>query len=164
MRPVLAVGIVACLRLFVTLQCGDQRDRQPSVQIKRSHSAKCDALYDLAMRLDDENPTCDKISGCVCFQTEDMKKPFLTLESAISIGRGYVRRSFVGCRRLVVRRGDPTGAESDAVDGCALYPRSPFVLTKYASVLENNGKASQAESCSRGHHVSTLEPPGHGRP
>jgi Flp pilus assembly protein TadD len=101
-------------------------------------------FYDLAMRLDDENPDVRQNLGMRLFSNQRYEEAIPYLESAISIGRG----TSADLSRLAIIRslaGDPAGAEVTMSTAAALYPQSPFVLTKYALVLANNGKASQGD-------------------
>jgi tetratricopeptide (TPR) repeat protein len=41
--------------------------------------------------------------------------------------------------------GDYVGAEQTFAKAAALYPRSPFVLTRYAALLKLNGKQKEAD-------------------
>ena len=144
MKPVLAAGIIACLGLFAysAVRLSSVILTIRANQTKPLQSAM--PFYDLAMRLDDENPDVRQNLGMRLFSNRRYEEAIPYLESAISIGRG----TSADLSSLAIAHslaGDPPSAELTMSQAATLYPRSPFVLTKYAMVLANNGKASQGD-------------------
>ncbi|MEO8573282.1 MAG: O-antigen ligase family protein [Pyrinomonadaceae bacterium] len=100
-------------------------------------------LYDLAMRLDDENPDVRQNLGMRLFGNRRFREAIPYLESAVSIGRGPSSElSYLATAKSVT--GDASGAEQSMASAAALYPRSPFVLTRYATLLKDNGKTDES--------------------
>ena len=99
--------------------------------------------YDLAMRLDDENPDARGNLGMRLLRSRRYNEAIPYLESAISMGRApSAEFSYLATARALA--GDNNGAEKTMASAVSLYPRSPFVLTRYAAILEKNGKPSEA--------------------
>lgn len=101
-------------------------------------------LYELAMKLDDENPDVRQSLGMRLFRSRRYIDAIPQLESAMSIGRG-ASADFSYLATSYSLGGDDVGAERTMSTAVALYPRSPFVLTRYAAVLEKNGRAAEAD-------------------
>ncbi|PYS99574.1 MAG: hypothetical protein DMF63_10830 [Acidobacteria bacterium] len=141
--PALAAGIIACLGLFgysairlasvlLTIRAGETRTVREAMPD-----------YDLAMRLDDENPEPRQNLGLRLFANRRYADAIPYLESAISIGRGTsADLSYLATAQSLA--GDQAGAERTLSSASNLYPHSPFVLTKYAILLSNNGKIGEA--------------------
>ena len=100
-------------------------------------------LYELAMRLDDENPDVRANYGMRLFRARRYNEAIPYLQSAVSIGRAPSGElSYLASTQALA--GDAAGAERTMAFAASMYPRSPFVLTRYALVLENNGKNAEA--------------------
>ncbi|HUR98781.1 MAG TPA: O-antigen ligase family protein [Pyrinomonadaceae bacterium] len=134
-------GVVACLGLIVysAARVGSVIVTQRANQIETVQSAL--PLYELAMRLDDENPDARQNLGMRLLRTRRYNEAIPYLESAISIGRApSAELSYLATAKSLA--GDDRGAEETMASAASLYPRSPFVLTRYAALLESNGKAA----------------------
>jgi len=143
LRPALAAGMAACLLLatyssirlasvLVTERANGTRQLEDAVH-----------LYETAMMLDDENPDVRNNFGKRFFRKERFAEAVPLLADSIRIGRGEsTDYSYLAtCQWL---SGDNAGAEETMRQAATLYPRSPFVLTRYAGVLQDNGKADHA--------------------
>jgi O-antigen ligase len=100
-------------------------------------------LYDLAIRLDDENADAKQNLGMRLFYRKRYAEAVPHLEAAIALGRApSAEISYLATARMF--SGDDSGAEATMRMACELYPRSTFVLTRYAMLLEKNGKHDTA--------------------
>lgn len=142
-RLAMAFGLLICLGLitYSGLRVGSAMVTTRANQT--SSFAAALSLYDLAMRLDDENPNVRQNLGMRFFRNRRYAEAVPFLESAISIGRAPSSElSYLAATKSLA--GDEAGAEETMSVAAALYPRSTFVLTKYASVLSDNGKTDAA--------------------
>jgi len=96
-------------------------------------------LYTLAAKLDDENPEARNDHGMRLFQEKRYTDAVPLLSDAIQIGRARsVDFSFLASAQIL--SGDNIGAEITMEEALRLYPRSVFVLARYADLLESNGR------------------------
>ena len=143
LKPALAAGIAACLLLAMYSTV-----RVASVIVTTKANWTVDLedaapLYRRAMSLDDENPDVRNNFGKRYFRNERYAEAIPLLADSIRIGRAESTDfSYLAtCQSLT---GDPAAAEDTMRQAAALYPRSPFVLTRYAGILQNNKKADEA--------------------
>jgi O-antigen ligase len=142
-RPALAAGLAACLLLAVYSLI---RVSSVIVTEKANWTMALDEaapLYRTAMALDDENPDVRNNFGKRYFRTERYAEAIPLLSESIRIGRAESTDfSYLAtCQSLT---GDSASAEKTMKEAAALYPRSPFVLTRYAGILQQNGKINDA--------------------
>ena len=107
--------------------------------------SEAERQYSLAESLDDENPDARYYHGMRLFQEKRYAESVPYMAEAIIKGRGRsVDFSYLtSAQRLA---GDPSGAELTMAKALKLYPRSVFVLTRYAELLKVNGKESESAS------------------
>jgi O-antigen ligase len=140
----LAVGILPCLILM-----GYCVIRVSSIVAMRSANAKVgleDArpLYDLAMLLDDENPEAPRALGFRLFDEHRYAEAIPHITAAIQKGSATSAHfSYLATAQLLA--GDHPGAEATFRQALTLYPRSTFVLTRYARILRDNGKYDESD-------------------
>ena len=143
-RNVIVCGIAACLLL--TLYSGI---RVGSVVVTRLGDATPDIdqaayHYLLASKLDDENPEAPNSLGSRLFFDKRFSEAVPHLERAIEIGRATsTDLSYLASAYTLA--GDNIGAEKTMSRALALYPRSVFVLVRYASLARANGNAEKAD-------------------
>ena len=138
LRLAISAGILVCLGLLVYsgLRVGSVIIAVRANQTQGFENAM--PLYELAMRLDNENPDVRQNLGMRLFGSRRYKEAIPYLESAISIGRGPSPEfSYLASAKSLA--GDARGAEETMASAASLYPRSPFVLTRYAALLTDNG-------------------------
>lgn len=143
LKHAFVTGIVVCIGLLIHsgLRVGSVIIAGRANQTKSLEKAM--PLYETAVLLDDENPDARGNLGMRLFGSRRYKEAIPFLESAISIGRSpSAEFSYLATARSVT--GDDDGAERIMASAVALYPRSPFVLTRFAAILEKNGKAAEA--------------------
>jgi Tfp pilus assembly protein PilF len=100
-------------------------------------------LYETAMWLDDENPDTRHNLGMRLFRRQRYLDSVPYLESAVKIGRAPSSEfSYLATAKTL--SGDAVGAESTMKTASEMYPRSPFVLTRYSTLLEGHGKFAEA--------------------
>jgi tetratricopeptide (TPR) repeat protein len=139
LKPAIAIGLLVCAGLFCysALRVGSV-----IVTGRANQSQGIDAsmpLYELAMRLDDENPDVRHNLGMRLFRAKRYQEAVPYLQSAITIGRApSAEVSYLATAQFL--GGDSAGAEATMESAARLYPQSPFVLTRYSTLLEQNGK------------------------
>lgn len=101
-------------------------------------------LYMLAMKLDNENPDARNNYGMRLFQQGCYADAVPHLAEAIRIGKGP-SAAFSYLATAYTLSGDIGGAEKTFAEAAALYPQSPFVLTRYAEALRANGRSGESE-------------------
>lgn len=101
------------------------------------------SMYEFAARLDDENPDVRNFHGMRLFHEGQYAAAVPLLDEAIRIGRAP-SPSFSYLASAQALAGDGHGAEQTFAMARKLYPQSPFVLTRYAALLKENGKAKES--------------------
>lgn len=138
-----AVGIVACCLLMAYSAV---RVTSVMYATKADHTANLNEaipFYKTAMQLDDENPEAPYFLGLRLVDNGRYSAAVPFLEDSIRIGKARSADfSFLATAQLLA--GDPAGAERTFAAASALYPRSPFVLTRYAALLRDNGKDEES--------------------
>ncbi|MEP6705065.1 MAG: hypothetical protein ABJB34_09705, partial [Acidobacteriota bacterium] len=140
-----AAGILACLGLlgYTALRLTSVILTSRANQTQSTERAM--PLYHNAMALDDENPDVRQNLGMRLFGLERFGEAVPYLESAIRIGRAQSAEfSYLATAQTLA--GDPAGAEATLKTACELYPRSPFMLTRYSTLLDSHGKTDEAAS------------------
>ena len=143
MRIAAAAGILACLGL---LMYSGLRVGSVVITARANQTRSMDAaigLYETAMRLDDENPDARHNLGMRLFRRQRYADSVPYLQSAVNIGRAPSSElSYLATAKTL--SGDDVGAEATMKTASELYPRSPFVLTRYSTLLESRGKHTEA--------------------
>jgi O-antigen ligase/Tfp pilus assembly protein PilF len=145
MRTAIAAGLLACvgLTIYSGLRVASVIVSSRAVGTRTMGAAL--PLYELSMRLDTQNPDVRQNLGMRFFRNKLYADAVPFLESAVSIGKATsADLSYLATARSLA--GDREGAERTLSMAAALYPRSPFVLTRYATLLEKNGKTSEADT------------------
>jgi Flp pilus assembly protein TadD len=143
LRFAAAAAIVACLGLMTysgvrvsSAVIAAKANQTPSINEALS-------LYKLAMQLDDENPDVRHNAGMRVFRRKRYGEAVPYLLSAVRIGRApSSEMSYLATAQSL--SGDAVGAEATMKAASELYPRSPFVLTRYSTLLESHGKTAEA--------------------
>jgi len=147
-RLVFAAGLLACAGL---LFYSAVRLTSVILTARANHTRPLAAavpLYEMAMSLDDENPDVRHNLGMRMFRAGRYEKAIPYLQEAIAIGRAPSGElSYLASAQALA--GDNSAAEATLSYAAGLYPQSPFVLTRYSIVLEENGKTSEADACFR---------------
>jgi tetratricopeptide (TPR) repeat protein len=102
--------------------------------------------YEFAISLDRENPNAFNNYGMRLFSEGryDEAVPFLL--RAIDVGRGTsIDFSYLASAQSLA--GDNLAAEETMARALRMYPRSPFVLTRYAALQRTNGRVEDSERC-----------------
>jgi O-antigen ligase/Tfp pilus assembly protein PilF len=140
-----AVSTGVCLSLLLTAYCVV---RVTSVAITENANATArldEAIpqYRLAMRIDNENPEAPYFLGLRSIEQGHPADAVPYLQDSVRIGKARSSDlSFLATAQEL--SGDNMGAEQTFEQAVLLYPRSPFVLTRYAALLQKNGRAEQA--------------------
>jgi len=140
-----AVSTGVCLSLLLTAYCVV---RVSSVAITENANATArldEAIpqYRFAMLLDDENPEAPYFLGLRSIEQGHPADAIPYLQDSVRIGKARSSDlSFLATAQEL--SGDTAGAEQTFEQAVLLYPRSPFVLTRYAALLQKNGKAERA--------------------
>ena len=139
-----AAGIFACCVLVVYSAV-----RVSSVIVAEKADAIADIgaasnMYKLAADLDDENPDARFRCAMRLFSDARYAEAIPWLRETIAIG--HARSSdFSYMATAQSLSGDDAGAEDTMATAAELYPRSPFVLTRYSLILAGNGKTDLGE-------------------
>jgi O-antigen ligase len=101
-------------------------------------------LYKKAMWLDPENPEAPYFLGLRLMEKGRYTESAFFLADSIHIGKGRsADYSYLASAETL--NGDTTAAEQTFAEAAKMYPRSPFVLTRYAALLKANGKTAESE-------------------
>ena len=101
------------------------------------------SLFETAMTFDDENPEARYFLGLRLVEAGRYAEAVPYLKESIRIGKApSADFSYLATAQALA--GDMTGAERTFADAVRLYPRSPFVLTRYAALLKQNGKEAES--------------------
>lgn len=142
-RLATAAGLLAC---FGLLTYSGLRLSSVVITARANQTRSMDAaipLYGTAMRLDDENPDARHNLGMRLFRRQRYADAVPYLESAVKIGRApSTELSYLATAKTL--SGDYAGAEATMKTASEMYPRSPFVLTRYSTLLDSHGKDSEA--------------------
>ena len=154
-KPVLAVGILACLLLFAYSAI-----RVSSVIVTDTANYTIDAerafeLYDTAVRIDNENPFASHYHGMRLLREQLFAEAVPYLSRAIAIGL-TPSDSYSYLATAQTMSGDNTGAEETMRRASAMYPHSTFVLVRYGTLQRDNGK--NAESLATLERAEQLNP------
>ncbi|MBA2378839.1 MAG: O-antigen ligase family protein [Blastocatellia bacterium] len=140
-----AAGALACILL-----AGYSSLRVTSAAIAASATsepdlAKAIPLYERAMWLDHENADAPYVLALRLLQAERYADAVPHFQHAIRLGLARSADfSYLASAQALAN--DYKGAEATFAKAVSLYPRSPFVLTRYAALLEHNGKHDAAKT------------------
>jgi O-antigen ligase len=102
-------------------------------------------LYQTAIALDNEDPEARYFLGLRLVDKGRYTEAVPYLKESIRIGRApSADFSYLASAQSLA--GDNAGAEKTFAEATSLYPLSPFVLTRYATLLHLNGKESECEA------------------
>jgi O-antigen ligase len=101
-------------------------------------------LYKRAIWLDPENPEAPYFLGLRLMDKGRYSESVPYLADSIRIGKGRSAdySYLAGAQSL---SGDTIAAERTFAEAAKMYPRSSFVLTRYAALLKANGKQAESE-------------------
>ena len=143
-RLVSAAGLTACLLL--TAYWGFRVSSAVYVS-KAKHTRDlnhAERLFRIAGQLDDENADARYFHGMRLFREKRFGEAAPLIRESIRLGRGRsVDYSHLASAWSLA--GNDSAAERTMAEAVEMYPRSPFVLTRYSHVLSMNKKASEAE-------------------
>lgn len=141
----LAAGIAACLMLgaysvvrvssvIITTNANYVEDLDEALPV-----------YEQAIAIDDENPDAHSSAAYRLLRAGRYDEATAHYRESINIGKG-TSTEFSHLTTAQLLGGDGSGAEATLAEAALLYPRSPFVLTRYAVVLKENGKEAESRS------------------
>ncbi|HEX6125140.1 MAG TPA: O-antigen ligase family protein, partial [Pyrinomonadaceae bacterium] len=137
-------GVIACLGLitYSMIRVTSVLVNTRANQTQAMNDAR--QLYETAMWLDDENPDARHNFGMRLFRRQRYAEAVPYLEAAVQLGRASsAELSYLATAKTL--SGDPSGAETTMKLAADMYPRSPFVLTRYATLIESHGKQAEAD-------------------
>lgn len=100
-------------------------------------------LCRIAIQIDDENANANFACGMNLIHASRYSESVPQFARAIELGRG-TSADFSYLATAQTLSGDTNGAEKTFFEATRLYPLSPFVHTRYASLLKANGKHTEA--------------------
>ncbi|HMJ08463.1 MAG TPA: O-antigen ligase family protein [Pyrinomonadaceae bacterium] len=137
-----AVAAIVCLLLIGTSSI---RVASVALATEANNTPDLDAampLYATAMRLDRENAEAPYFLGLRLIDKARYAEAIPYLQNPIRMGKARSADfSFLATSQTLA--GDTVGAERTFAEAAAMYPRSPFVLTRYAALLKENGKTGE---------------------
>jgi O-antigen ligase/Tfp pilus assembly protein PilF len=143
-RLAFACGLAACVGLaaYSSIRVASVMVTARANQTENLTDAM--AYYDVAMRLDDENPDVRHHLAMRLFHEDRYAEAAPLLSEAIRIGRA-TSSDFSYLATCHTLTGNDDAAERTMAAAVALYPRSTFVLNRYAALLEHNGHSPKAQ-------------------
>jgi len=149
--------LAVALSLILTAYCS-VRVVSVAYQTRAESTANLDEavpLFETAMQLDSENPEARYFLGLRFVDAGRYADAVPFLKESIRIGKApSADFSYLASAQALA--GDTTGAEQTFAQAVRLYPRSPFVLTRYAALLRQNGKDD--ESAKWLHRSTQIDP------
>lgn len=143
LKGVFAIGIAACLALsgysFLRVASMFLTTRANSIQ----ETDEARNLYDMAFDLDNENPDSRTFLARRYLEEKRYADAVPLFQDAIRIGSGR-STEFSYLATAQKYNNEPLAAEDTLEAACRMYPYSAFVLTRYATVLRENGKLEQS--------------------
>lgn len=136
-----ALGVCVLMMVLCTVRAGSvmyTTDANYTVSLEDSKH-----LYDTAMRLDDENPEAHYFLGFRLLEQRRYAEAVPHLRASINVGKAR-SEDFWYLASAQTLADDYSSAEQTFSEAARLYPRSPFVLVRYAALLEKNGKTDEA--------------------
>jgi hypothetical protein len=138
-----AFGIGACLLLtahclirVASVYYSIEARSRPDIQ-------EAKPLYQTAFWLDGENPSTRVAFGKHLFQDKQFAEATRQFEQAAREGSaGSINLSYLASAQTLA--GDPAAAETTFAYAAHLYPFSTFVRTRYAYLLQENGKTDES--------------------
>jgi tetratricopeptide (TPR) repeat protein len=98
---------------------------------------------EVAAKFDPENPDAEHVYGMWLIKERRFAEAIPHLQRMIGLGFATSPKfSYLATAEIL--SGDAEGAEKTLEHAAILYPRSTFVLTRYAAILRANGKHAQA--------------------
>jgi O-antigen ligase len=148
-RPVARLRLVCAGALIISLGLGFYWTiRVTSVAItatanRTANTDRAKELYELAISLDDENADAYQNLGMRLFRRQRFAESIPYLESSRVLGRApSAELSYLATAKTL--SGDSPAAIATMKIASELYPQSPFVLTRYATLLESCGNNPEA--------------------
>ncbi len=144
MKLALDVSLIACLSLAVLsiVRVSSTAFTQQANQTATLDDAL--PIYRRAMTLDTTNPEAPYFAGLRLIDARRYSDAAINLEKSIRIGKARSTDfSFLATAQTLA--GDNAGAERTFAEAAGLYPRSVFVLTRYAALLAANAKTSESK-------------------
>lgn len=144
LRWALAAGCLACISLagFSFIRVSSTAVTQQANQTASIDDAL--PIYRRAMSIDATNPEAPYFLGLRLIEAKRYGDAVPYLKDSIKIGKAR-STDFSFLATAQVLSGDVPGAEKTFAEAAALYPRSVFVLTRYAALLDANDKTAESE-------------------
>lgn len=138
-----AAGMIACLLLMANCLVraasafyANQALLQPDIEAALP-------FYETSFRLDKDNADAHFSCGMNLFNAGRYSEAASQLQQAIKKGSATsMQYSYLASAQML--SGDRENAEKTFAEASNLYPLSPFVLTRYASILKANGKTEES--------------------
>jgi O-antigen ligase len=154
---VYAAGVAASLLLLTYCTVRVASVAYYTKAISTSNLEEAVSLYQTAIALDNEDPEARYFLGLRLVDKGRYAEAMPYLKESVRIGRA-LSTDFSYLASAQSLAGDNIGAEETFAKAALLYPRSPFVLTRYASLLHMNGKEAEcAKELERSRRLSLKE-------
>jgi O-antigen ligase/Tfp pilus assembly protein PilF len=142
--PYYAAGLAACLALgaYSVVRVTSVIYTKDANYIQNTDESA--VVYEKAVRLDSENPDASNILGMRLLREHRFAEAVPHLQKSIALGKApSPDLSYLATAQQWA--GDCPGALETLRSAAALYPRSPFVLTRYAQVLRKCGDSADSQ-------------------
>lgn len=137
-KAVLSFGILSCLLLGTHCILRAASSYYSAELLNLSDSAAALPLYENAVRYDDENPRSHLGYGLYLINEKRYREAIPQLNKTIELGEGTsADYSLLATSQFL--SGDVKAATETCAEAVKLYPRSTFVRTRYAALLQESG-------------------------
>lgn len=142
-------GIAACLLLLGYCSIRLSSSIYTAQANRTSETEQAAPLYQTAFNLDDENPDARYYYGLRLLKDNKYSEAVPYFKQAIALGLAPSSTySYLATAQTL--SGDTTGAEKSFAEAVRLYPLSPFVHARYASLLQvTSGKEESRQQLNR---------------
>ena len=138
-RVALVAALAACLVLLTYSSIRVASVIATTIGNETVDTSEAERYYSLAMKLDDENPDAPNSLGMRRFNAKQFYEAARLLSRSVAIGKATsTDLSYLASAYALA--GDQLAAERTMEHAAEMYPRSVFVLVRYAILAKTNGK------------------------
>ena len=143
--PLLAAGVIVCasMLIFSAVRGVSLMYLQPA--LTSQDDAEKEAYFQKAIALDSEEGLFKYYYGLHLYNSAQSAEAIPQIRFGIDNGIATSVAYFNLASAQIISK-QPLEAKQTLIEGLQVYPRSVFLRTAYASVLEENGKLSEAEN------------------
>ncbi|MGI8493783.1 MAG: O-antigen ligase family protein [Pyrinomonadaceae bacterium] len=140
-----AMGMIACISLAGYCLSRAMSSYYTNQALQTGNFQQAEQYFVKAARLDNENPDLHFVYGARLIGEKNYAEAAEHFQKEIRLGRATATDyAYLAMAQNLSE--NPSGAEKTFADAAKLYPFSPFVRTRYAAILNGNGKSAEAEN------------------